>query len=60
VHTNTLKQQTIRALCSLCHEVGALVVAEGIEVTDERTCLESLGCDLFQGYLLGRPSPELP
>lgn len=60
VHTSTLKQHTIRALCALCHEVGTLVVAEGVETTDERDCLISLGCDLLQGYLLGRPTPDLP
>jgi EAL domain-containing protein (putative c-di-GMP-specific phosphodiesterase class I)/signal transduction histidine kinase/FixJ family two-component response regulator len=60
VHTSTLKQHTIRALCSLCHEVGTLVVGEGVETVDERDCLISLGCDLLQGYLLARPSPELP
>jgi len=60
VHTSTLKQHTIRALCSLCHEVGTLVVGEGVETTDERDCLIALGCDLLQGYLLGRPSPDLP
>jgi EAL domain-containing protein (putative c-di-GMP-specific phosphodiesterase class I)/signal transduction histidine kinase len=60
VHTSTLKQHTIRALCSLCHEVGTQVVAEGVETVDERECLISLGCDLLQGYLLGRPSPQLP
>ena len=60
VHTSMLKQHTIRALCTLCHEVGTLVVAEGVETAGERDCLISLGCDLLQGYLLGRPSAELP
>jgi PAS domain S-box-containing protein len=57
VHRSTLKQRTITALASLCHEVGTIVVGEGIETADERACLVDLGCDLLQGYLFGRPRP---
>jgi len=60
VDASTLKQRTVSALCNLCHDVGAVVVAEGIETSDERDCLVALGCDLLQGYLLGRPARELP
>jgi len=60
VHKSPVKQRTIRALCQLCHEVGTLVVGEGVETCDERDTLVQLGCDLLQGYLLGRPSPNLP
>jgi EAL domain-containing protein (putative c-di-GMP-specific phosphodiesterase class I) len=37
-------------------ELGALVVAEGIETPAERDTVVSLGCDLRQGFLLGRPA----
>ncbi|MGN6109156.1 MAG: EAL domain-containing protein, partial [Kofleriaceae bacterium] len=60
VHQSALKQRTIEALVRLCHEVGAVVVGEGVESQPERDCLVSLGCDLLQGYLLGKPSGELP
>jgi EAL domain-containing protein (putative c-di-GMP-specific phosphodiesterase class I) len=60
VHANPLKQRTIRALCRLCHEVGTLVVGEGVETVEERATLVGLGCDLLQGYLIGRPKRELP
>ena len=60
VHLSALKQRTIGALCKLCHEVGCVVVGEGVETVDERECLVSVGCDLLQGYLLGRPDRELP
>ncbi|HJV06823.1 EAL domain-containing protein [Paludibacterium sp. dN 18-1] len=44
-------------LVHLMHEIGALVVEEGIETeTDVLVALES-GCDLVQGYFIARPSP---
>jgi EAL domain-containing protein (putative c-di-GMP-specific phosphodiesterase class I)/signal transduction histidine kinase/FixJ family two-component response regulator len=60
IHTSTVKQRTVGALCSLCHEMGTLVVGEGVETADERACLESLGCDLLQGYLIAKPAADLP
>jgi EAL domain-containing protein (putative c-di-GMP-specific phosphodiesterase class I) len=33
------------------------VVAQGIEREDQRDALAALGCELGQGYLLGRPLP---
>jgi EAL domain-containing protein (putative c-di-GMP-specific phosphodiesterase class I) len=38
-------------------EVGARLVAEGIETEAEQTTLCSLGVHLGQGYHLGRPAP---
>lgn len=60
VHQSVIRQRTIRSLCSLCHETGTLVVGEGVETAEERDCLLELGCDLFQGYLFGRPARDLP
>jgi EAL domain-containing protein (putative c-di-GMP-specific phosphodiesterase class I) len=60
VHLSRVKQRTIRSLCALAHEVGSLVVGEGVESEAERDCLRDLGCDLLQGYLFGRPSRQLP
>jgi EAL domain-containing protein (putative c-di-GMP-specific phosphodiesterase class I) len=38
------------------------VTAEGIESARQLASLRELGCDLAQGYLLGRPAPldDLP
>jgi len=51
-----VKQQLIRSMAALCKELGAMVVAEGIETAAERDAVVSLGCDLLQGFLLGRPA----
>ncbi len=44
-------------LVSLAHALGLDVVAEGIETEGQLAQLVELGCDLGQGYLLGRPAP---
>jgi EAL domain-containing protein (putative c-di-GMP-specific phosphodiesterase class I) len=54
--TDPVKRQLIRSMTLLCKELGALVVAEGIETPAERDTVLELGCDLMQGYLLGRPT----
>ena len=47
----------VRSTISLGHDLGLIIVAEGIE--DARTLerLRQLGCDVGQGYLIGRPMP---
>jgi EAL domain-containing protein (putative c-di-GMP-specific phosphodiesterase class I) len=42
---------------SLAHGLGLKVVAEGVETQAQANHLESLGCDLMQGYLFSPPVP---
>lgn len=42
-------------ILNIAHAMGLSVVAEGIEHEAQRALLERLGCDLLQGFLLGRP-----
>jgi EAL domain-containing protein (putative c-di-GMP-specific phosphodiesterase class I) len=44
----------------MCGEMGVRVIAEGIELEEERRGLLEAGCDLMQGYLHGRPGPAFP
>jgi diguanylate cyclase (GGDEF)-like protein/PAS domain S-box-containing protein len=46
-------------LVSLAHALGLVAVAEGIETPGQLEQLRELGCDLGQGYLLGRPAPAV-
>lgn len=49
----------VKAIVAMGHALGLEVVAEGVETMAERDLLDSLGCDSFQGYLVGRPGkPE--
>jgi EAL domain-containing protein (putative c-di-GMP-specific phosphodiesterase class I) len=56
VHASARKRALIRSLIQASSEFGAVVVAEGVEIPEEREILVEVGCDLLQGYLLGRPA----
>jgi diguanylate cyclase (GGDEF)-like protein len=45
----------VRGVISLAHDLGALVVGEGVETRSQFEALRNLGCDAMQGFLLGRP-----
>jgi len=45
----------VRSTIDLGHSLGLVVVAEGVEDADTLTLLDRLGCDVAQGYFLGRP-----
>ena len=52
------------ALMRMIVDLGTLfeidVVAEGIERDDQLAVLRELGCEMGQGYLLGRPAEPVP
>jgi len=48
-------RQILLGLINLCHSVDALCVAEHIEDADQYTLVKTMGCDLVQGYHLGKP-----
>jgi len=45
----------VQAVVNLAHTLGLAAVAEGVETAQQLQVLRTLGCDLAQGYLLGRP-----
>jgi EAL domain-containing protein (putative c-di-GMP-specific phosphodiesterase class I) len=45
----------VHSTIQLAHSLGQKVVAEGVEDSDTLKALERMGCDLAQGYLIGRP-----
>jgi EAL domain-containing protein (putative c-di-GMP-specific phosphodiesterase class I)/CheY-like chemotaxis protein len=60
VDRNRTKQKIISSLYSLCNDLSIVVVAEGVETTEERDVLVDLGCDLLQGYLFAKPGRPFP
>jgi len=47
----------VRTIIAMAHALGLRVLAEGVETTAQLEFLRREGCDLIQGYLLGRPLP---
>ncbi|MBB1075016.1 EAL domain-containing protein [Rhodoferax sp. 4810] len=47
-----------QAIVALGHNLGMQVIAEGVETQGQHDALAGMGCDAFQGYLLGRPVPH--
>jgi EAL domain-containing protein (putative c-di-GMP-specific phosphodiesterase class I) len=46
----------VQALVDCAHELGAKVVAEGVERVDEFRAMADLGVDLGQGFYFGQPT----
>jgi EAL domain-containing protein (putative c-di-GMP-specific phosphodiesterase class I) len=47
----------VRKTLELAHDLDMHVVAEGVETAEQLSALSGYGCDLAQGYFLGRPGP---
>jgi EAL domain-containing protein (putative c-di-GMP-specific phosphodiesterase class I) len=57
---NERQQRLVKSVVSLCHDLGAKVVAEGIETQEELEASIDAGADYGQGYLLARPAHPAP
>jgi EAL domain-containing protein (putative c-di-GMP-specific phosphodiesterase class I) len=58
IDTNKHQRGLASALATFANEIGATVVAEGIETEGELATLKSLGVEYGQGFLFGKP--EVP
>ncbi len=47
----------LEAIVSMAHSLEMKIVAEGIETQHQQDILAHLGCDVGQGYYLGKPIP---
>ncbi|PWC37970.1 diguanylate cyclase [Azospirillum sp. TSO35-2] len=55
VPENPKSNALVRAAVGMAHGLGLTTVAEGVETVEQRDFLVSVGCDMMQGYLFGRP-----
>jgi EAL domain-containing protein (putative c-di-GMP-specific phosphodiesterase class I) len=53
--SNASFRAIVRTSIDLAHQLGVKVVAEGVESETVRSELNALGCDIGQGFLLGKP-----
>ena len=46
----------VKSTIDLAHNLGLSVIAEGVETQETLDMLNILGCDMAQGYFIGRPA----
>lgn len=57
---NPRQQVLVKSVVEICKDLGATVVAEGIETKEELDRVRDAGADYAQGYLLARPAYPVP
>jgi len=60
LHQNRRQQILVKAVVELCKDLGAEVVAEGVETRDELLAVRDSGADYVQGYLIAKPGYPIP
>ncbi|WP_216908315.1 EAL domain-containing protein [Synechococcus sp. CCY 0621] len=55
LETDTYKREIVKAIVSLALNLQITVVAEGVESTSQLTFLQSIHCQLGQGYIFSPP-----
>ena len=58
IAASTQDQCIVKAMVDLAKGLDYVVLAEGVETGAELDVLRALGCQLVQGYLIGRPMPS--
>jgi EAL domain-containing protein (putative c-di-GMP-specific phosphodiesterase class I) len=49
----------VRSSVEVGHSLGLIVIAEGVETSEQYHIIRNLGCDIAQGFLIARPvAPE--
>jgi EAL domain-containing protein (putative c-di-GMP-specific phosphodiesterase class I) len=54
----TRKPEIVSAILALARSLDMRVEAEGIETSQQLTCLKELGCEFGQGFYFSRPVPS--
>ena len=54
---NVAAARMLAGIIQMGHDLGKEVIVEGVETDTQLERVRELGCDVIQGYLLGRPIP---
>ena len=54
---NTYDSFIVETIINMARNLGHGVIAEGVEMQQQKALLQTMGCHLFQGYLFSRPLP---
>ena len=57
VNDNPSDASLVRSIIAMAASLGLKVVAEGIETDRQLEFVKNAGCDIVQGYRLGKPMP---
>ncbi len=60
IDADPARRALVTALIHYAGEIGAQLIAEGIETQEELETLRDLGVHFGQGFLLGKPQPRQP
>jgi diguanylate cyclase (GGDEF)-like protein len=50
-------RELLEAILGVAQALSLSVIAEGIETSAQMATIQEMGCDMAQGFLIGRPSP---
>ena len=56
VDNNFINSEILSAIANMCHQIGSIVLAEGVENSSEILCCMKKDIDIFQGYWFAKPS----
>jgi EAL domain-containing protein (putative c-di-GMP-specific phosphodiesterase class I) len=59
IHDRLRERAIIQGVLATCRSLGVLTVAEMVEHEEEHKILHALGVTLGQGWLYGRPAPQI-
>ena len=57
LETSKKDKELVRQMIELSHELGIMVVAEGVESYAQYQILKEKACDYIQGYYFSKPLP---
>lgn len=57
IETNKTARQITKAIVDLGKAMDLTILAEGVENNAQKDILETLGCDIVQGFLYSKPQP---
>jgi|GEM_PF-578052 len=62
IHTNQDNFTIVSAIIAMAHSMKVDAIAQGVETVAQLEALDSIGCELVQGFLFGKPvaARELP
>ncbi len=57
IDTDSSSGAVVSTIVGLSRALGVRAIAEGVETENQATLLRAAGCEVFQGFLFGRPAP---